>query len=109
MKPYFEVERPPCPFYGFSGMFGSLRDSGGNQCALKKDADSSCVMEMKGEEPNWNLCPIHRQNSSDGNGKRLEEISERIQIFPREFRPPKAEHWRGISLKYWMNRFLNRD
>ena len=106
LKPYFEIERPPCPFYGFNGISGSLMDTEGNHCALRRDY-RPCVMEINEEEPNWNLCPI-RQNFLEGRGKKLEEVAGKIQVFPREFRPPKDKPWKGISLKDWMNSRLNK-
>lgn len=101
---YSEVERPLCPFYGFNGMHGSLMDSKGNQCALITDSFSPCQMEMAEDNPNWHECGFNTEEHRKG----LEEVAERVQVFPREFHPPTAKSWAGISLKNWMNYILNK-
>ncbi len=105
--PYLQVKRHPCPFYGFNGMFGPLRDSEGNQCALITESYSPCRMEMDGKEPDWNLCPIH-QNSSEEQLGALEKFAKREKIFPDEFHPPGARSWEGIPLSDWMNYILDK-
>ena len=48
IRPY--ILRPDCAFHGFSGMSDVMKDSGGNQCALKTDSYSPCPMEMVGNK-----------------------------------------------------------
>ena len=107
--PYLEVERHPCPFYGFNGMFrfGDMMDSEGNQCALITDSYSPCQMEMDGDEPNWNLCPI-KQATPKKYLRRFEESAKRKRAFPREFNPPEQSSWKGIPLSDWMDYVLDR-
>ena len=107
LKPYFKVERPPCPFYGFNGGLGYFIDTERNHCALKEDSYSLCGMERIEEEPNWNLCPL-RQNSPEGNGKKLEEAARRIKIFPREFRHPKTAMWESMHFIDWVDYIMNK-
>ena len=92
LNPYLEVERSKCPFYGFNGMWGSLLDSQGNQCALITTSYSPCQMEMAGQQPSWNLCPMHR-DSTEEQIRELEELAKRTRIFPREFHPPEIKSW----------------
>lgn len=103
IRPY--VLRPDCPFYGFDSVFDALvmKDSGGNQCALKTDSYSPCQMEMIGNKPSWFECPFNTEK----NRKKIEGDLEKIRVFPREFRPEKAE-WDGISLKNWMMHVIDR-
>lgn len=96
IRPY--VLRPDCAFHGFSGMSDVMMDSGGNQCALKTDSYSPCQMEMRGNKPYWSECPFNTEE----NRKYIEENPEKVKVFPRELRPPKAKSWDGISLKDWM-------
>ena len=96
IRPY--VLRSDCAFQGFSGMSDVMMDSGGNQCALKIDSYSPCQMEMRGNKPSWSECPFNTEK----NRKYIEENSEKVRVFPRECRPPKAKKWDGILLKDWM-------
>src|SRR3989344_8361901 len=48
LKPYFEIDRPVCPFYGFNGMYGGFIETSGNQCGLVTESHSPCYMEIEG-------------------------------------------------------------
>ena len=102
LKPYTEKERYPCPFYGFNGMFDVMIDSKGNQCALITDSHSPCQMEMQKQRPDWSKCSANTTEITP----KLEEVMEKMQVFPDEFRPGDVEHWKGISLKDWMDYVL---
>lgn len=100
LKPYTPVERTRCAFYGFSLRGKLMTDSKGNQCALKTESYDPCQMEIAGNEVRWSSgCPFNTEE----NRKYIEENSEKVRVFPREFRPPKAKSWDGISLKIWMD------
>ena len=98
IKPYTPVERPPCPFHGFSAMSGGvMMDSEGNQCALETKSYHPCGMKTAGDKPYWSDCPFNTEE----NRKKLQGDLEKVRVFPREFRPQKAK-WDGILLKDWM-------
>ena len=102
LKPYFEVGRPHCPFYGFNGMFDFFTDSKENQCGLITERYSTCQMEIVEDNPNWHECPLNTEE----NRKKLEELAKKgAKVFPREFHPPKAKQWKGIPLKDWIEDF----
>lgn len=105
IKPYFEVERPQCPFYGFRGMFGVLMDSKGNQCALITESYSPCQMEMREQQPDWSECPFNTEENRD----KLIGTLDDIRIFPREFHPPGAKSWKGVSLMSWIKYVWDRQ
>ena len=96
-KPYYEKDRPPCPFYGFNGMYGGFFDTDGNQCGLITDSHAPCRMEQEGDTPDWNGCIFY---NTEENRAALEKISGNIKVFPKEFAPPKSS-WRGIILETW--------
>lgn len=48
----------PCRFYGKNGMFGTLVDSGGNQCGLWLTSHAPCFMEMENITPDEAKCPF---------------------------------------------------
>lgn len=48
-----------CKFYGHAAAIGTLFPTGGNQCALVTNAHAPCRMEMEGQEPNWERCPLN--------------------------------------------------
>ena len=98
IKPYFEVERFACPFYGFSLRGKLMTDSKGNQCSLKTESYDPCQMEMAGDKPIWIKCPLNTEE----NRKEIEGNLEKIRVFPREHRPLKKRSWPGISLGDWM-------
>lgn len=104
--PYAMQRRLDCPFYGFNGMIegrimvDSIEE---NQCGLITNRYSLCQMEMEEQEPNWHECPLNTEEKA----RRLEESAGGIQVFPREFQPPTARAWPGLSLKDWMNYILN--
>lgn len=101
LKPYAQVERHRCPFYGFSAMHtGIMKDSGGNQCALITTSHNLyCRMEIMGDKPRWSGCVFDTKE----NRTKLAGSLEKIKVFPREFRPPKIKSWKGISLMSWVN------
>jgi len=103
LKPFKDVERKSCPFYGFNGMYGHLIDSEGNECAIT-NSYSPCQMEIAGEKVSWENCYRNTQEVS----KKLEEVAEKTMAFPKEFWPPGKSSWKGISLKEWMNYILKR-
>lgn len=107
LTPYFQKKRHPCPFYGFSGMFGTMIDQHGNQCALITGSYNPCQMEIQGQEPNWYKCPFNTEE----NRKKSEELikNEKGQVFPEEFHPPAAQAWEGISFKQWINYILKTN
>lgn len=107
LKPYFEVERPPCPFYGFHATPNFLVDQKGNQCALITDSYSPCQMEMGEEEPNWELCPLRRDDIEIL--RSLGESAKTAKAFPREFHPPKLRQWEGIPLTEWVDYVSNKN
>jgi len=45
-KPYAQLRRPACPFYGFNMSDNIMRDSRGRQCALITGYYGRCQMEM---------------------------------------------------------------
>lgn len=100
LKPYLEVERTGCPFYGFhyGGTPNVFFDSKGNQCALKISSYSPCGMEIAGNKPNWSECPFNTEE----NRTKLAGILEKARVFPMEFRPPKIKSWKGVSLMSWV-------
>jgi hypothetical protein len=99
IKPYFELERDPCPFRGFHIAHDMMFDSKGNQCALKTGSYSPCGMETAGNKPNWYKCSFNTEE----NRKKLQKDLGKVSVFPRECRPPtKIKSWKGILLKDWM-------
>jgi hypothetical protein len=52
---------PACRFYGMSGQGGlnHLIPSGGNQCALILASIAPCQMELNGQPPQWERCPLN--------------------------------------------------
>ena len=58
IKPIVELKTPRknCHFYGFHMAMGMMMDSSGNQCAPTGEY-RPCMMEMTGEDPDWNTCP----------------------------------------------------
>jgi len=104
IKPYTLVRRPPCPFYGFSTMSGGvMKDSGGNQCALKTKSYNPCQREIMGHMLNWLGCPLNTKK----NRRKIERNLEKMWVFPREFRPEGIESWEGILLKDWVDYINN--
>ncbi len=79
---YNPKKRPPCPFYGFNGMFGSLIDQEGNQCGLITDSYSPCRMEVNEKTPNWHECP---HNTEENRRAIVEGGLVDMPVLPREF------------------------
>ncbi len=99
-------DRPPCPFYGFTGPEGTLfLDSNDNRCGLQPQEDNPpCLMEMENEDPCWDECPVN-------DGYIIEHsVFTLLHIAPREFIPdsPSGEGWPGIPLLTWMMMFKYR-
>lgn len=106
LKPYFEKSRPACPFYGFHlalERFNAMVDQKGNECALV-DGYKPCQMEIQKLIPCWNNCSSYSSKDIEN----LKKIEEKVQVFPKEFRPPKARSWTGIKLKDWMQYIQNK-
>lgn len=94
------VNRPKCPFYGFSIAAGMMVDESTDTCALAcVGKNTPCIMEKNGQSPNWNTC---RVNMSD-NRLAIAYILDATRTFPREFRPPGGKHWHGIKTRRWFN------
>ena len=104
LQPYFEKDRPSCPFYGFyisvGRKFSIMMDQRGNRCALVKKRYSPCHMEMDKLKPCWNNC--------SSNKEKLEELFKEISVFPDEFLPPRIKSWEGILLKDWIKYIENK-
>lgn len=99
LKPYFDKERPPCPFYGFHAWQSMFMDQTGNQCALLIDSYSPCQMEVRNQKTDWNKCPFNTPETR----QKLEEISQEVIVFPNEFWPPGQKSFRdGIPLRDWI-------
>jgi hypothetical protein len=47
-----------CRFYGMNGMHGRLVATRGNQCGLVTNSHAPCAMEIMGDTPNENTCPL---------------------------------------------------
>lgn len=110
LKPYFEKQRPPCPFYGFGYVFNGILDTKGNQCALIKESHTPCQMEVQQQEPNWYKCSMNNLDTlSKEELKSLKEKYKNVRVFPLEFQPPDAKPWKGISLADWMKYILKTD
>ena len=96
-QPFYTVERPPCPFYGFNGKYGILMDTGGNQCGLLTLSNTPCQMEREGDTPNLSRCTLfNTEEHKAALGKILN-----VKIFPNELRRPGTKPWGGITLKKW--------
>lgn len=96
-EPSFEKPRPRCPFYGFAMNItrGVLQDTGGNQCALNKMVASPCLMEWRGQVPDWEECP---ENDHDIQPLITEMRQCPVVVFPDEFSQPGRG---GIYFTQW--------
>jgi hypothetical protein len=110
IKPYFEKERYPCPFYGFFGGLGIMMDQEGNQCALIRDSYSPCPLKMNDDIPDYKKCSPEEYEKyiQDNSDTGLRKLSENVRVFPKEFHPPEVREWEGISLRQWMDYILKR-
>ena len=97
LKPYYKKERPKCPFYGFNGVSGIFFDTEGNQCGAKTSSHAPCQMEINRDTPNWSKCLFNTERHRRDLRKILDN-----RIFPKEFQPPGAKSWEGITLKQWI-------
>src|SRR3989304_3840068 len=107
LETYSDKQRPRCPFYGFNIISETMLDSQGNQCPLLSKLSRSyhpCLMEVNGEEPNWEKCPYLPKEL-----KRVaESVAERkLTVIPKEFSPSK-EIWQGIPFKHWKDYINSR-
>ena len=105
IKPFIEIQRYRCPFYGFGRIANVFMDSCGSQCALIVNSHESCKMEMNDQIPDWNQCPLN----SEENKKRVEKIIKSSLIFPEEFQPYDQPSWDGLSFKEWMGYVMNEE
>ena len=96
---------PPCPFYGFVGRGSFFMESTGNACALTGE-HSPCRMEVAGDEPNWDKCPVYNKQ---GNVPQLKQIMESVTTAPKIFWPSGASSWDGIKFGVWFHRVMGRD
>jgi hypothetical protein len=110
IKPYIEIKRHPCPFYGFFGGMGVMMDQEGNQCALIQDSYSPCPMQMNNETPDYQKCsPGEYEEYMNNTGGKLQQLAEKVQVFPKEFHPPNSNGWEGMSLRQWMDYILKPE
>lgn len=102
LKPFLDIERPPCPFYGFDGEFGAFEEGGENQCGLVFGQCIYCKMLLHKETPNWNKCEFNTEKNKNS----LAGILANMKIFPRELKPQveqEAKSWRGIEFAEWVD------
>ena len=99
LVPERPAPRPPCPFYGFSGVGGFLVDTKGNQYAILVRRHCPCEMEMQHFTPEWKRCHLVTVGAKAAWIKRLKD--EQVQVFPDEFRPKGAKEWEGIDFGRW--------
>jgi hypothetical protein len=102
MKPFYERERPPCPFYSFSYQGIIFMDSEGNQCGMNQKTIGPCYMELQGQKPSWTKCSLNRGPF----GEKDLKAAEKIKVFPKEFYPPNLNGWGGISMRDWLEHIL---
>lgn len=96
--PTKDMERPPCPFYGFLSLDNSMVDGRKNQCALMVRHTNPCYMELNRDQPNWNKCKYQTSESES----RIGREAENVRVHTREF--DHAE----INLIDWMNYILSK-
>ena len=89
-----------CPFYGF---FLSLDDkiminSKGNQCALKTQSYSPCIMQIDDQEIDWSKCVYNSDKDFEKveNGKEVSKLE--IKVYPLE---DGQTTLKGISFRDW--------
>ena len=95
--PTKDMERPPCPFYGFLSLDNSMVDGRRNQCALMVEHSNPCYMELNGDQPNWNNCKY----KTTENESRIGEEAENVRVHPREFKDA------NITLADWMKHIMD--
>ncbi len=102
LSSYTPQEKSDCPFHGFKVVAGSMVEIGGNRCALKEPGNL-CQKDIMGNLSSWVGCSLNTKIT-----KSIIEInSEKIKVFSKEFFPPEAESWKGISLGVWMEYITN--
>jgi hypothetical protein len=75
--------RPRCPFYGLHSAQGALIDTSRNQCALIIESYSPCQMEVDGQTPYWETCPLNTPQLRETIANKEDEV----RVFPNELRP----------------------
>jgi hypothetical protein len=95
----FPPKRPRCPFYGFHWPENShvLNDSGGSECGLDTEACGPCAMEAKGQEPDYEFCPV-----ADRLRPLLESCQKNVVFCPAETAPET------VSMEEWKKRVMVR-
>jgi len=93
--------RYACPFYGFSRISAEsfMLDQAGNQCGLLTDEFFPCQMELAGQTPDWETCPLN----SEVNKFAVRKIRNNLTVFPEELRPKRAKAWRGMPFCQWFS------
>lgn len=53
-----------CQFYGYNyaRLSRVLVAQGGNQCAVRADGYVPCQMQVDGNDPDWESCPLRKHN-----------------------------------------------
>jgi hypothetical protein len=101
VEPNEAVDRPPCPFFGFSSVdvVDMMMDQQGNQCALLIGIHSPCAMSVAGERPDWSAC---RCTSEDDKAKLISGLILRGQMVGAlEFWPKDERSWSGLPFGEW--------
>ncbi len=103
-----------CPFYGFKIKSKDWEDhimeaTGENQCALamiidpekdeKGKRDYTCLMEAIRDRDNlnWSKCNLIKKNKN-----KIEEMLDRIRVFPKKFVFANGKLWKGTPLSIWI-------
>lgn len=94
---YTRQEEPDCAFFGFKAVGNYMVESGGKLCALA-EPPGLCQGGIMGNPSSWLVCPLNTRI----NRSLIEMNSEKIKVFPKEFYPPDARFWEGITLKKWL-------
>ena len=82
------LEKPACPFYGPSAMFGftdpeddrcalKTTNSGSDKCELKTNPDGPYQMKMIRDKQNWFGCPLNTVENRIKLARNLGEIERR--------------------------------
>lgn len=93
-----------CPFYGFSSPSPEMpfmMDSSGNQCALVGDSLSPCQMEMSGQTPSWEECPINQKQ-----GAGIIRAMEKVRVYPGDSHPQATCSAKGMPFDEWRTQVM---